>query len=57
MGCEEKFNALKKNVADTLQEEFGVTYERALELYRLTEIDRNDYTIAFEKLLEELDIK
>lgn len=55
--CTGELNILRDEVTVELQEQFGMSYAKALELYELTEDSRTEYTIALNEVMEELGIK
>jgi len=46
---------LKKSVSNELEEKYNMTYEEAIEMYKIRH--RDDYTIALYKKLTELGIE
>lgn len=55
--CAGEMGILKDGIKAELQEEFNMTYEEAIELYGLTERNRDEYTIALHKVMDELGIE
>lgn len=55
--CVGEMENLKNRITVELQEQFGITYEKALSIYQIGERDRNAYTRALESLMKELGIK
>ncbi len=55
--CAGEMGILKDGIKVELQEQFGLTYEEAIELYELTERNRDSYTIALHELMDELGIE
>lgn len=55
--CTDELSELKAEVTANLKEQFGMSYEEAIELYELTEDSRTEYTIALNKVIEELGMK
>ena len=54
--CAGEMGVLKDGITVELQEQFNLTYEEAIELYQLTEIDRDEYTIELNKIMVDLGI-
>lgn len=54
-GCLGQLEILKTSVSNELEEKYGMTYEEALEMYKIRH--RDDYTIALYKKLTELGIE
>ena len=54
-GCLGQLEILKKSVSNELEEKYNMTYEEALEMYKIRH--RNDYTLALYKKLTELGIE
>ena len=54
--CVGEMGVLKDEIIVELQEQFDMTYEKALELYQLTELDRDEYTVELNKIMKELGI-
>jgi hypothetical protein len=54
-GCLGQLEILKKSVSNELEEKYNMTYEEALEMYKIRH--RNDYTLALYKKLIELGIE
>lgn len=55
--CAGEMGILKDYISVELEEQFSLSYDEAVELYNLTERDRDEYTIALDKVLKELGIK
>lgn len=53
-GCASEMETLRTEVSNRLSEYYNMTYEEAIELYRLK--DRDDYTIALKMKMKELGI-
>ena len=54
--CAGEMGVLKDRVTVELQEEFGMSYKEATELYALTEYDRAEYTRELNKIYEKLGL-
>ena len=54
-GCLGQLEILKKSVSNELEEKYNMTYEEAIEMYKIRH--RDDYTIALYKKLTELGIE
>lgn len=54
-GCVGQLEILKKSVSNELEEKYNMTYEEAIEMYKIRH--RDDYTIALYKKLTELGIE
>lgn len=54
-GCSGQLEIMKKAVSTELEQKYNMTYEEALEMYKIRH--RNDYTIALYKKLTELGIE
>lgn len=54
--CAGEMGVLKDGIIVELKEQFNMTYEEAIELYQLTEIDRDEYTVELNKIMVELGI-
>lgn len=55
LGCDGYLNTIQKKVTNELSEQFGMTYEDALDIYY--SVDREDYTILLYEKLEQLGLK
>ncbi len=55
-GCTEEMDALKQRITAELQNQFELSYDEVIELYQLTETDRDAYTIELNKLMTTLGI-
>ncbi len=55
--CEGEMTILKEGIIADLKEDYQMTYEEALELYELTERDRDAYTIALREVMDRLGIE
>ncbi len=53
--CEGYLNTIKNKVTNELREQYGMTYEEAMEMYKIRK--RDDYTIALHEKIEELGLK
>lgn len=54
-GCELQLEQLKNIISDTLSSQYGLSYDDAIALYNID--DRDDYTLALTRKLNELGIK
>lgn len=53
--CEGYLNTIKNEVINELRERYGMTYEEAMEMYKIRK--RDDYTIALHEKIKELGLK
>jgi len=53
--CETQMQILKKEVSNELNQKYGMTYEEALEMYRIK--GRDNYTLAVHAKIKELGLK
>lgn len=54
--CAGEMEVLKNAIIVELKAQYDMTYEEAVELYQLTERDRDEYTIALDKIMKNLGI-
>lgn len=55
--CAGEMGIMKAGITAELSEQFGMSYEEAIELYEMTERNRDEYTIALRKIMDELGIE